>query len=557
MLLGIDVGGTHTDAVLVDETGLRAWAKARTRHDDLLVSIREVLGQVLEGASPDQVVRLNLSTTLSTNAIVQGLTESVGVFVSGGPGVAPRAHLEGPHGFVLPGSVDHRGRVVAQLPPGALTDPLAICASDGVRVYAAVGKFSTRNPEIESTIRDAVSPQADFVSLGHEFSGQLGFPRRIHTASLNASVWRVFNTFLGAVEECAQEMGLRAQVNILKADGGTMPLGAARGLPVESILSGPAASVMGIIALCDITEDCAILDIGGTTTDIGVFAEGAPLIEPDGAVIADRPTLVRALTSTSIGVGGDSAIAVEGGEVLVGPRRFGPAMAEGGDRPTLVDALNVAGVCSRGDAEASARGIGELAAKAGMAPAELASRAAHAAVASIRKAVDDMVESINRRPVYTIHELLEGKQVRPVRFYVMGGPAEAMSGLLSEAFGQGKVVVPPNFTVANALGAALSRPTLAAELFADTAQGRMLVPAFGVEEAVDNKYSLDQAKDDARRILAERLDRLGLGADQAPIDTVQAQSFNMIEGSRMTGKNIRVKCQIRPGVLPGYGRVAS
>ncbi len=554
MLLGIDVGGTHTDAVLIGTDGLQAWAKAKTNHADLLVSIREVLERIVPQAGADRISRLNLSTTLSTNAIVEGLTEPVGVFVAAGPGINPQSYAVGEHFRVIGGSTDHRGRPTESLDLDAAREHAAACKAAGISVYACVGKFSPRNPEFEESLKALVHPQADFVSMGHELSGQLGFGRRVHTAAFNAAVWRTFNRFADAVQRCAVTLGLNARVNILKADGGTMPLSMSRAFPVESILSGPAASVMGIMAMCDIREDSVILDIGGTTTDIALFAEGAPLTTPEGAVISGLPTLVRALKTRSIGIGGDSAISVTDGHVRVGPRRLGPSMAEGGAHPTLTDALNVLGAANLGDVAASRRGVNEFAARHGSDGPTLAQDAALAAVTSIRAAVIDLTRAVNDRPVYTIYELLEGKRLTPRQVFVMGGPAQAMADLLAEVFPE-DVVVPPNHGVVNAIGAALSRPTFCAELFADTQRGRMLIPGLDVEENVGPSYDLEQAKADAARHLREYLTHLRIQDPDALMEVVEAQSFNMIEDDALVGRSIRVKCQIKPGVLPGYRKV--
>jgi len=552
MLLGIDVGGTHTDAVLMGKGGLVAWAKAKTNHADLMASIREVLAKTAPKAEASAITRLNLSTTLSTNAIVEGITEPVGVFVASGPGVAPCAYACGGHYQIIPGSIDHRGRITAPLDETAAREHARRCKAENVSVYACVSKFSPRNPDFEEELRAIVHPQADFVSCGHEFSGQLGFGRRVHTAAFNASVWRLFNRFADAVQRAALSFGLAAHVNILKADGGTMPLSMSRTFPVESILSGPAASVMGIIAACDIRRDSVILDIGGTTTDIALFADGAPLIEPDGAVISGNPTLVRALKSRSIGIGGDSALHIVNGQVRVGPRRFGPAMAEGGSRPTLTDALNTLGQANLGDIAASRRGLDQLASQTGTDGITLALDAVLAAVTSIRSAVGALVSSVNDKPVYTIYELLEGKRLRPETVYVMGGPAQALAGFLAEVF-QEKVAVPDDYAVANAIGAALSRPTLSAELFADTQRGRMLIPGLDAEETIGASYDLSQAKKDATQYLRASLEDLHTEDPDRLIETVEAQSFNMVEDDALVGRSIRVKCQVRPGVLPGYG----
>ena len=428
MLLGIDVGGTHTDAVVISEKGLLAQAKVPTDHDNLLRSIRHAIRAVMDGIDPAAVARLNLSTTLSTNAIVEGKTEEVGLLVSSGPGVDPEFHRVGGQFHVIDGCIDHRGAEIAPLDPGQLDAAVDACRQAGIRVFAAVTKFSTRNPGHEQQIAGAImsgdgaGDAADFVTLGHSLSGILNFPRRMATAYFNSAVWRTYNDFAWAVEESLEEFGLSPEVNILKADGGTMPMARSKRMPVESILSGPAASVMGIVALNDIRHDCVILDIGGTTTDIAVFADGSPIIEDRGMTLGSYPTLVQALKVRSIGIGGDSALHVSQVHgVTVGPERKGPSMAVGGAEPTLTDAMNCLGITKVGDIAVSIKGVQGLARLWDMIPEKLCARAVDYAVKAIAKAVDDLVHEINDRPVYTIFELLKDKQVRPRRAFVMGG----------------------------------------------------------------------------------------------------------------------------------------
>jgi N-methylhydantoinase A/oxoprolinase/acetone carboxylase beta subunit len=557
MLCGIDVGGTHTDAVLIGQDGVVACAKLRTNHDDLLASVREVLASVVSVCGPGCVSRLNLSTTLSTNAIVEGTADPVGVFVSGGPGIDPEAYRTGEHYYVLPGAIDHRGRETAPLDLAAAREGLAACRRAGIRVHAAVTKFSTREPAQELALRELLRGAGDHVSLGHEFSGRLGFGRRIATAWCNSAVWRLYNRFCDAVERSVAELGLAPGIlNVLKADGGTMPLSVSRSVPVQSILSGPAASVMGIIAVCDIAEDSVILDIGGTTTDMAVFAAGAPLIENEGIAIAGRPTLVRALRTRSIGVGGDSAVTVSREAVRVGPRRLGPPMARGGPTPTLVDALNLQNVIALGDPRASYQGLLALAAPYGFEPEEVAEAAIMNAVNQIRAEVAAFVREINDRPVYTIFELLEGRRVTPTRVYVMGGPAMALSALLQDAFSE-EVVVPESFAVANAIGAALARPTFSVELFADTAAGRLTIPSLGVARSISGNFSLAAAEGEAATRLRDHLRAQGAAPEETPVETVELSSFHMVEGQTTVGRNIRVACQVRPGVLAAYKKAVS
>ena len=548
MYLGLDVGGTHTDAVLLDEKGVKSTYKAVTDHANLLLSVQKALQEVTKNINPKDIRRINLSTTLSTNAIVENRIEDVGVFVSSGPGIDPESFRIGESYFVLDGSIDHRGTVVKAIEDVGLERALAECKKKGIKVFAAVTKFSTRNPGQERKIEEKLKGISDFTTLGHRLSGQLGFPRRVATAYFNSATWRIFRGFADAIEKGIRGLGIEAEINILKADGGTMPLSMAHDIPVESILSGPAASVMGIISLCHITEDSIILDIGGTTTDIAIFASGAPLIEREGISLASHPTLVRSLKTKSIGMGGDSALTAANGIVKAGPERRGPAMADGGDQPTLIDALNYKGIIDYNDKGRSVQGIEELAKKSGLSPKKLADAAVEYALGAIKSAVDVMLTEINEKPVYTIHEMIEGKRIVPSRVYCMGGPARAFMELLSDRFSI-NVTVPKNYEVANAIGAALAKNTFEVELFADTSNGVLTVPNLNITMKVTAKYDLGEAERDAKKFLAEHLKSLGVSVDDKDMEITEASSFKMVQGFSSVGKDIRVKCQIRPGVV--------
>lgn len=561
MLLGIDVGGTHTDAVALDTSGLgvkiTASCKVSTNHDDLLSSITEALGIILKDIDQALIKQLNLSTTLSTNAIVQGKTEDVGLLVSAGPGIDPYSYQPCRDYHILEGSIDHRGNEIKALPMANVDQAIASCRENGVRVFAAVGKFSTRNPRHETQIRRAAlqckdengRDAVDFVSMGHEQGGALNFPRRVGTAYFNCAVWRLYNGFASAVRRSLDDMGMsHVAVNMLKADGGTMPLEASRKIPVQSIFSGPAASVMGIIALCDVVHDSVILDIGGTTTDIAVFADGAPLVEREGITIGSHPTLVQALKVKSIGIGGDSAISVIGEEVRVGPNRLGPSVCLGGKRLTLTDALNYTGACKLGDVEASRQSLIEFAEAHSMTPDKLAQTAVDYAATAIHRATYELVDAINSKPVYTIHELLENKRVVPRKVYIMGGPAEAMRQNLFDQF-RLSTDVPPNYAVANAIGAALTRTTWELELFADTERHVMFIPSLSHRENIPTSYTEKDGEEDAINNLAAHLDQLGVFLRPEDAQITSSSSFNMIKGYNMVGRNIRVKCQVRPGVV--------
>ncbi|MDD2467615.1 MAG: hydantoinase/oxoprolinase family protein [Desulfobulbus sp.] len=548
MRIGIDIGGTHTDGVLIDGNRLLAAAKAPTNHDNLLESISQVLHAVLSGQDSVRVQTLNLSTTLTTNAIITGKTDPVGMLVVGGPGIAAKHYRIGDHYHQIYGSLDHLGTETSALDEPDLEEAINACSDQEVKCFGVVCKFSPRNPAYENRILEELGNKAEFVTLGHLVSGQLNFGRRIHTAYYNSAVWRTFQRFAKALTASLKGFNLEAEVNILKADGGTMPLARALELPVQSIFSGPAASVMGILATSPAREDMLMLDIGGTTSDIALFAGGEPLLEREGIAIEDRPTLVRAIHVESIGIGGDSLIKVEDGVVKTGPDRLGPCMAAGGSVPSLMDALNVLGLAAFGEVAASQSGMEQLAASHGMAIEDLANKAIAAALNAIVTKIEALVKMVNTKPVYTIHEILEDREIKPQKLIVIGGPAAVFQDLLAKRLGLA-VEVPPLHGVANAVGAALTRTTSHLALTANTARGQLSVPMLGIFRSIGRGFSLQDATDEARKLLVEDLASAGVTMADNEIQITQADAFNMVEGSYTSGKNIRVVAQVRPAVV--------
>ncbi len=548
MHIGIDVGGTHTDGVCIHDGHVVAMAKIPTDQVNLLGTITQVLRVMINDCGTSDIKTINLSTTLSTNAIVTDQIEKVGMVVIPGPGIDASSYKLGKHYHIMPGCVDHRGAISCKARPDNVKAFASQCREDGIRTYGVVGKFSTRNPEQEVAVAEALTGQADFITQGHKVSESLNFGRRIATTYYNSAVWRTFNTFADALEQSVKDLNLAADINIVKADGGTMPLKLAREIPVQSIFSGPAASVMGILATSPAEEDALLLDIGGTTTDMAVLLNGVPLLERDGIAIGEHPTLVRALHVESIGIGGDSHVSAKGGQLRIGPGRLGPCMAAGGPAPALMDAMNVIGHASFGDRERSAKGMKEVAMNMGMSARECAEQVVNLAMATLKKKINAFLAAINSRPVYTIQEILEDRVVRPKRILVIGGPAESMVPLLEEEFAL-PVIAPEFSQVANAIGACLTRPTQSLVLTVDTSRGNFAVPGLGIHKTVKRTYSLDEAVHDATDMLRTELDRQGIPAEDGDIQVIQADAFNMVDGNYMIGRNIRVRCQMRPGVI--------
>jgi N-methylhydantoinase A/oxoprolinase/acetone carboxylase beta subunit len=546
MILGIDVGGTHTDAVLLERFRVVKKAKVRTDERDLLSSLLAATGDLLDTDVTGRIERIVLSTTLSTNAIVQNKIDRVGLLLVGGPGLPPRTPGLAGDAFFLSGYVNHRGREISPLDPGQADQLFRQFRETGIGHVGIVGKFSPRNPAQEIELARIAANRMHHCTLGHTLSGHLNFPRRIATTYLNEAIWSRYHRFVNQVIAFADNRGIRAPICILKADGGTCDLRQSLEFPVQTILSGPAASVMGVVAMVDCHCDAIALDIGGTTTDIVLFADGVPLLEPFGATIEGHKTLIRGLRIRPIGIGGDSVVRCEGGKLRIGPDREGVAAAFGGPFPTPTDAMIVLGLTDIGDRGKALAAIKPLAAATGGDDLKTAAAIFRETCRKISAAVGTVIEETNNQPVYTIHELLEGKQVRPRQLYVVGGPARAMAPELARMLSC-EACVPAHAEAANAIGAALARTTAELTLLADTDRRCLTIAEEGFQSDIPARFTREEAIRIALDKLRQKALRMGAAGEAADLEVVEAQEFNMVREFRTVGKNIRVKVQIKPG----------
>jgi N-methylhydantoinase A/oxoprolinase/acetone carboxylase beta subunit len=327
VIVGIDVGGTNTDAALVSEGEILATAKVPTHHDQLVESTTSAFEKLIDsygGPAFSDPIELHLSTTLSTNAIIEGQGDPTAVLATPGPGMNIKDLDLGFPIYILSGSVDHRGREVAPINPEEILDAVKQAKDSGATALAVVGKFSHRNPTHELEIEELILREAsrdkpsekmlsrfNHITLGHRLSGRPNFPRRMATAYLNAGIARRQTAFVEMVREFMIRGRNVGRVFLLKADGGTMQLEDSLVRPVETILSGPAASIMGAEALSAYPDsNTVIVDIGGTTTDVSVQVAGDTVFQRQGAEISGYKTLVPALFARSVGLGGDSEIRV-------------------------------------------------------------------------------------------------------------------------------------------------------------------------------------------------------------------------------------------------------
>jgi N-methylhydantoinase A len=548
MILGIDVGGTHTDAVLIDHFAVLKKAKVLTDERNLLTSLLAVTNALVDEFTLHHLERVVLSTTISTNAIVQNKVDRVGMLVVSGPGLPPSLYDVPQDAYFMSGYINHRGMEIAGIDRRKAAHMRDRFRAEGIRHAGIVGKFSTRNPRQEMQLRNIVRDQLDHVSMGHQMSGHLNFPRRIATTYLNESIWGLYQRFVREVLHFDRTREINVPIYILKADGGTYDISESLEFPVQTILSGPAASVMGILATTGCTSDAIALDIGGTTTDIALFADGVPLFEPFGVTIEGHKTLIRGLRTRSIGVGGDSAVRVRQGKLCIGPEREGPAAAFGGPFPTPTDAMIVLGMTGIGDPEKAVAALLPIAAALHCPVCDAARTIFQETCTMIAGHVRNFIQEINDQPVYTIHEMLDGKRLGPRHLYVVGGPA----GLLAPELGRlldCEAHIPAHAEVANAIGAALARTTAELTLLADTEQRTLTICEEGIQSAIPPGFTMKEVVRIGQEKLREKAMRMGAVEDDLEIEVVEAQEFNMVREFYTTGKNIRVKVQIKPGCI--------
>ncbi|WP_282062455.1 hydantoinase/oxoprolinase family protein [Roseobacter litoralis] len=347
ILLGVDTGGTYTDAVLIrDEKEVIATAKSLTTRHDLAEGIGAAVRAVLRAAAiaPADVSMASLSTTLATNALVEGQGGRIALILIGFQERDLDTHglrdaLKGDPVLICSGGHDHAGAEVAALDSDLIQQFLRGQAKD-VSAFAVAAQFATRNPahELEAAaLIEEVTGRP--VSASHELSAKLNGPKRAMTALLNARLVGMIDRLIGRAEDMLRALGITAPMMVVRGDGALISAVQARHHPIETILSGPAASLVGARWLTG-AQDALVSDIGGTTTDIALLKDGRPAIDPAGAQVGPYRTMVEAVAMRTTGLGGDSAVEmVSGGlarAITLGPRRVVPVSLMAHHAPEVV-----------------------------------------------------------------------------------------------------------------------------------------------------------------------------------------------------------------------------
>ena len=348
--LGIDTGGTYTDAVLVNsQTGeVLSTAKALTTKHDLSIGIQETISAALNGdhksVPPETISMVALSTTLATNAIAESHGAPVCLLLIGYDPELIRQYkfqhdLATNDIFYINGGHDIHGDEITPLDEQAAKEAI-MKRREHVDAFAVSGYFGALNPGHELRVKQMIKDMGDLpVTCGHELSTRFNSIRRATTVALNARLIPIIHDLIDNVRLVLEHLSIRAPLMIVKGDGSLVRAEWAQKRPVETVLSGPAASAIGAFQLAG-KQDVWAIDVGGTTTDIVELRQGRPRVNPEGANIGGWRTMVEAVDVNTMGLGGDSHIhGTSEKRILIGPKRVVPLCKLAAEYPQVLSIL--------------------------------------------------------------------------------------------------------------------------------------------------------------------------------------------------------------------------
>jgi N-methylhydantoinase A/oxoprolinase/acetone carboxylase beta subunit len=469
MRIGIDVGGTNTDAVLMDDRHVLAEVKTPTTPDvtsGIVSALRTLISD--SGVEASQVQGVMIGTTHFTNAVVEAKrlmpTAAIRLGLPATQALPPMVDWPdrlrqalGNHAFLVHGGHEFDGREISPLDPDELRRVAGEIGARGIRSVAIASVFSPVNTAFEQRAAEIVTgelPEAA-ISLSHEI-GRIGLLERENATIMNACLRDLAVQIVEAFNAALAEFGIEAPVYLSQNDGTLMSVDYAERYPVATFASGPTNSMRGAAFLSGIL-DCAVVDIGGTTSDVGVLQKGFPREASIAVEIGGVRTNFRMPDVFSFGLGGGSLVR-DDGELTIGPDSVGyeltqRALVFGGTELTATDVAVAAGLAEIGDP-----------ARVASLDRDLVERAARLIETEIAEAVDRMKTSAGNIPVV-----------------VVGGG----SILLGDALpGASELVKPDHFAVANAIGAAIAQI------------GGEVDRVFSLEQ-IPREQALEQAKSEA------------------------------------------------------------
>lgn len=545
--LGIDVGGTFTDAVLIKDNEVQNKGKIPTDKDNLLETIISAMD--LLDISNREIEQITISTTLVTNAILQNNLPDVNLILFPGSGMKLTS-LPWPVDYkVLSGELDFRGREVSPPNQQEWLRLVHQLKSSPEPQIAISGKFSHRNNIYEEQLASYLEkelPQAN-IALGSQL-GQINFYRRSLTTYLNLASQKLFSEFASQLKLAMDARSCKAPIRVLKADGGVLPLAKIR--PVESIYSGPAASVLGALAQSNSEDSYVVVDIGGTTTDIGLVLSGSPLISASGAKIGSFLTNVRSLAVRSVPIGGDSAVLMENGQITLANYRLGPAYCIGGNNPTPTDALRYLNLTDYGSYARAEEAIAGLLPENKRQPQDIRETAEETVsimVDRIAIAIEKLQQEWKDEPAYKVWEVLHNHDDFEFYIQLSGGGSSGISNALAKRM-NARTVLMDFSEVSNAIGAAMAKPTFSWTLNLDTYLGRYRIEETGEQGKWEgSKKPHKQVEQFLQDLAFRQAETMGIEVNSLQKD--QFDYFPLVESYQTVGQIIRGAMHVPPGVI--------
>lgn len=553
MLIGIDVGGTFTDGAIYNDNHIINWSKEKTDNDNLADSLLKVLDNLLVNINGDEIQRVVLSTTLVTNLITTDSGPRTALVLLPGPGLPLASYEMVPDTYFLRGSIDFRGNETEAVDKNAINEIIRQISALGITRIAIAGKFANRNNCHELLVKEMFAekyPQGLAIASS-EITQALNFPRRAYTAYLTAMTIEKWNYFLDNLHQAIAQRGITAPVHILKADGGTLPLQSARTSPCETIFSGPAASTMGGMALTQNESlNSVVLDIGGTTTDISLIIDGLPLYASKGARVNHRFTHIRSFAVRSIPLGGDSVLRAVNEKVQIGRDRVGPAACFGGEYATIMDAFNYLYQMNIGSPSNSRDKLAVIADAINLPIIDLCREVIDTALEYLQSEITAMFKEWEQEPAYRVWEIVNRQPFQLDRIIGIGAAAPVIIPVLADKMSI-NYLVHEYSAIANALGSAVSRPTLTVSIHLDTQAAFYAAEPGAVQKKLTEKKNWQM--DDVKQLVKNHLQEMALQrgmenyADEAQF--FREEQFNVIRGWDRLGKMFDVGIQITPGFI--------
>jgi N-methylhydantoinase A/oxoprolinase/acetone carboxylase beta subunit len=442
MRIGVDVGGTNTDAVLMEGDRVLAEFKTPTTADVTSGILAALDGLGRAGLVPAAVTAVMIGTTHFTNAVVEGRrlsrTAAIRLGLPATAALPPltdwppalRQALDG-QVYLCHGGHEFDGREIAPFDPDEVRRAAEDIAARGIRTVAIASVFSPVNAEMERRAAEVVQEVAPgtAVSLSNEI-GRVGLLERENATILNACLRDLAAQITDALEAAVRGAGIEAPLYLSQNDGTLMSVDYCRRYPVATFASGPTNSMRGA-AFLSRESDCVVVDVGGTTTDVGALQRGFPREASVAIRVGGVRTNFRMPDVLSVGLGGGSLVTGQPPKVEVGPLSVGyeiqqRALVFGGDTLTATDLAVAAGLCQLGDPDRVAHLPRELVASG---------------ISRIQARLAELVDRVKTGP-------------DPVPVVVVGGGSVLVAADLE---GASRLVKPDHFAFANAIGAAIAQ----------------------------------------------------------------------------------------------------